>query len=443
MRHETAITVLAAVIVVAFALAAYYAWLSAKHRGESERWHKQSVQWQEQSTAKDTALGALLSQGLRTIAPTLQQPHGSEAEFSVPALLARSAFADFLRALGDQYAVDLHQVQQETALKVRNDLENGARESAKAAVHSFSSAMVSTAKGVSDAVSAALHKHADDDVFETLTQIEHGVQQLRHQAQSNVVMSGGLIGQRWASSTLTDVVRAAQGAIPDYTRVNACESERWLMPRMVGPVKLILSHLLDNATRYSPATAKVWVSAEHGHHGVTLLIDDAGKGMSVEELQYAQAVLDGRQDPDILAMPLHPRIGFPVIGRLARRYHLRVVLSTPSRFGGICASLFVPEEHFTAAPDTAQPVFQTTGFQAPAPAGPPVTANGLQKRRSRQPVQPQQSRRDHPTASEHRASVFGAWARTTRDLHGEAAAPQEPAEDAAVRTDQEEGSVDR
>ncbi len=61
---------------------------------------------------------------------------------------------------------------------------------------------------------------------------------------------------------------------------------------MVGPVRLILSHLLDNAARYSPPQTYVEVSTQLGHHGVTLLIDDAGKRMSDEELERARQTLE-------------------------------------------------------------------------------------------------------------------------------------------------------
>ncbi|CAM5677455.1 hypothetical protein SALBM311S_02127 [Streptomyces alboniger] len=440
MRHETAVAAsigLAAVLVVALGLAAYFAWLSAKHRA-------QATHWQEFAAAQDMALIALISQGLEPVTGSLQRPQPTSAEFAVPDCLGGSAFVENLRVLGERYVADLHQVQQATAASTRQQVEAEARESAKGAVKSFATAMVSTGINVSSEIAQALRRHHGSAIFATLTKINHGVQQMLHQAQSYVVLAGGLLGQRWPASALTDVVGAAQGAIPDYARIQPYASDRAVIARMVGPVKLILSHLLDNAARYSPPQTHVEVSAQHGHHGVTLLIDDAGKRMSEEQLERARRILDGRHEVDILNMEAHPRVGFPVIALLARRYGIKVVLSDSNRYGGMCASVFLPEAHLTTALAELEPAPQPTSVEAHAPSQPVLTENGLPTRTSRQPMhQPQQDPPGRRTSTEPaRPAVIGAWQQATRQARGTAATPQEHAQDTAVRTDQEERSLD-
>lgn len=438
MRHETAVAVafgIAAVLVAAVALAAYFAWQAAKHRA-------QAVHWKEIASAQDMALASLASTGLEQVAAALQQPQSTSSEFMVPDCLMGSVFVHNLRELGERYVADLHRVQGETAVATSRRVEAEARETAKAAVKSFATAMVSTGIDVSSEIAQALRRHSDSATFATLTRIDHGVQQMLHQAQSYVVLAGGLLGQRWPASSLTDVVGAAQGAIRDYARVQPYGSDRAVIARMVGPVKLILSHLLDNAARYSPPQTRVEVSAQHGHHGVTLLIDDAGKRMSEEQLDRTRRILDGRQEVDILNIEAHPRVGFPVISLLARRYGIRVVLSDSNRYGGMCASVYLPEALLTSIPTQLEPAPEPLGIEASVPQQSELTQNGLPTRTARRPVQQQGDGSRRASTAPGRAAVIGAWQQGSRRARDTIAVPQEQAQGTTAHTDQEEGALD-
>lgn len=281
MRHEIA-------VAVALAWAAAFVAVA----GLTVYFRTRAAHWQEEAAARDQALHSLVVQGLRSVASSQQAQQTAATEFAVPDRLADSDFMTNLRVLGERYMADLHHVRADTALATRRQVEDEARDAARAAVKSFATAMVSVGIDVSSDIAQALRRHHGDAVFPTLTKIDHGVQQMLHQAQSYVVLAGGLLGQRWPASTLTDVVGAAQGAIRDYARVQPYTCDRAVISRMVGPVRLILSHLLDNAARYSPPQTYVEVSTQLGHHGVTLLIDDAGKRMSDEELERARQTLE-------------------------------------------------------------------------------------------------------------------------------------------------------
>ncbi|MFD0314653.1 ATP-binding protein [Streptomyces flavalbus] len=419
MSHEIAVVVSlgsAALVVAVAGLAAYFAWLSRSHRS-------QAAHWQEQVVARDRALHGLIAQGLGSVASSVQMSQPAATEFDVSDCLADSAFVNDLRVLGERYVADLQQVQTETAVSVRRQVEDEAREAARAAVKSFATAAVSVGIDVSSEIARALRQHHDSTVFTTLTRIDHGVQQMLHQAQSYVVLGGGLLGQRWPASTLTEVVGAAQGAIRDYTRVQPYASDRAVISRMVGPVRLILSHLLDNAARYSPPQTYVEVSTQPGHHGVTLLIDDAGKRMSDEQLERARQILEGRRQVDILAMEAYPKVGFPVIALLARRYGIEVVLTGPNRYGGMRASVFIPDALLTTVqgdPATTQPA------QIEMSAESPVTENGLQIRRRRSPGgQQQTTAARRVSTAPGRSGVIGAWQQSSRSSRETAARTQE------------------
>ena len=240
MRHEIAVAVAlgwAAAFVAVAGLTVYF--------------RTRAAHWREEAAARDQALHSFVAHGLHTVASS-HQAEPAAAEFVVPGRLAGSEFMTNLGVLGERYVADLHQVRAETALATRRQVEDEAREAARAAVKSFATAMVSVGIDVSSEIAQALRRNHDGTLFATLTKIDHGVQQMLHHAQSYVVLAGGLLGQRWPASTLTDVVGAAQGAIRDYARVQPYTCDRAVISRMVGPVRLILSHLLDNAARYSP-----------------------------------------------------------------------------------------------------------------------------------------------------------------------------------------------
>ncbi|MCZ0990416.1 ATP-binding protein [Streptomyces diastatochromogenes] len=439
MSYETAAAaplVIAGVLIATVTLTAYFARQSAKHRARA-------AQWKAFASAQDLMLATAVSYGPERVAALLQQPLSGAPQFAVPDILIGSGFVENLRVLSERHVADLHRIQQETAVLTRQQVEAEARESAKTAVKSFATAMVSTGIDVSSEIAQALRRHRGGGIFETLTRIDHGVQQMLHQAQSYVVLCGGLLGQRWPASTLTDVVGAAQGAIRDYTRVQTYASDRAVIARVVGPVKLIVSHLLDNAARYSPPQTRVEVSAQNGHHGVTLLIDDAGKRMNEEQLERTRRILDGRQEVDILNTEAHPRVGFPVIALLARRYGIKVVLSDSNRYGGMCASVFLPEGLLTSIPTDLEPAApQPAVLEAPAPPQPALTENGLPTRTRRRQVQPQQAPIGRRTSTEPaRPAVIGAWQQSSRRARDAAAPPQRDAQDTATHTE-EERSVD-
>ncbi|MEC3917658.1 sensor histidine kinase [Nocardia sp. CDC160] len=284
----------------------------------------------------------------------------------------------------------------EAAAAARAQVESTARDATSAAVRAFGASVVSLGADVSQVLSAALRKHRNDETFETLTRIDHSVQQMIRQAQSYVIVCGGLPGRRWPQQTLTDVVGGATGRVRDYTRVRATELDRPVISRVVEPLVHTLATLLDNALRYSPPTSFVDIGFQEGHHGVTVIIDDAGVRMNPEQLEETRRVLAGDQVVDIHALGPTPRVGFPGVAALARRYGFSIYIDGPNMYGGMRAMVFIPET-LLAAPAPAV-VAAPTPVPAPAPAPAPdpeptvvamdsaptdLTPGGLPKRRRR------------------------------------------------------------
>ncbi|MFE3187482.1 ATP-binding protein [Nocardia sp. NPDC059240] len=284
----------------------------------------------------------------------------------------------------------------EAADSARTQVEGSAREATSAAVRAFGASVVSLGADVSQVLSAALRKHRNDETFETLTRIDHSVQQMIRQAQSYVIVCGGLPGRRWPQQSLTDVVGGATGRVRDYTRVRATELDRPVISRVVEPLVHTIATLLDNALRYSPPTSYVDIGFQEGHHGITVIIDDAGVRMNPEQLEETRRVLAGDQIVDVHALGPTPRVGFPGVAALARRYGFSVYVDGPNMYGGMRAMVFIPET-LLAAPTpvvVAAPTPVPVPVPVPAPDPEPtlvamesvpqdLTTGGLPKRRRR------------------------------------------------------------
>ncbi|BEK95735.1 hypothetical protein [Nocardia seriolae] len=282
----------------------------------------------------------------------------------------------------------------EAADAARAHVEGSAREATSAAVRAFGASVVSLGADVSQGVSAALRRHRNDETFETLTRIDHSVQQMIRQAQSYVIVCGGLPGRRWPQQTLTDVVGGATGRVRDYTRVRATELDRPVLSRVVEPLVHTIATLRDKALRYSPPTSFVDIGFQEGHHGITVIIDDAGVRMNPEQLEETRRVLAGDQLVDIHALGPTPRVGFPGVAALSRRYGFSVYIDGPNMYGGMRAMVFIPETLLAAPAPIAVPAPVPAPVPVPTPDPEPtlvamdsvshdLTPGGLPKRRRR------------------------------------------------------------
>ncbi|CAM5580039.1 hypothetical protein SALBM217S_01741 [Streptomyces griseoloalbus] len=342
-----------------------------------------------------------------------------------------------------------------TAQKEIAQVQATAVRSTEAAVRSVSSALVGMAAKTSRKVSEGVRAHEDDAAFETLTGIDHTVQQMLLVAQGWTILAGGKLTRHWPTTTLTDVVRAAMGSVEDYQRVQPQELTVAVRTRVVGPVVHTLALLLDNALRFSPPKSRVYVSFEQGHHGVTVFVDDSGLQMTPEQLDAARDILTGHRRNDITQLGARPQTGLRVAAALARSYGFRVDVQAPNSLLGTRALLTLPQNLLTtvpqapsAPPQPAQDAAPTTLASvpdgrlpalAPVPAAPqpalvpvppaaggPVhelpaartTASGLTVRNRRTtPAAPPAPR--PANAEPGRASVIADWARGTQRARAE------------------------
>jgi hypothetical protein len=294
-------------------------------------------------------------------------------------------------------------------------------QSAKATLKAMMRAVQSLANEQQVAISQMQDRHDDPDVLADLLRIDHMNSQLGRRAQATAVLCGSWPGLQRSDSSLTDVVRGATSRVRDYLRVNIpTESDVAVVSRAVEPVVLAVAELIDNGARHSQPNTSVEVNFQSAHNGMAVIIDDAGVGMTTEEMANAARLLAGDGADDINRLGDPPQVGFAVVGVLAKRYGFRVSVDTRSPYGGVRAVVFLPTELLTRAvrpqtPNTAvppaptqQPEEQPTDFER--------TPNGLPKRRRHTPAAEQAAPAAPAPArpAERTATGLGAWQRGTR-----------------------------
>ncbi|WP_067465276.1 ATP-binding protein [Nocardia amamiensis] len=436
--------ILAVAVVIAVAGALYAVQYAKAQRVKVEALTR------EQRATEDT-LERFAATTLPAVAESIRRFDSQVPPVEVQLGMENSRLAQCLRWISERYADDLSLMRSETreqtnaeaqqAIKgaedaARNEVAAASRQASSAAVRSFGTSVVSLGADVSQVVSAALREHRDDQVYETLTRIDHTVQQMIRQAQSYVIVCGGLPGRRWPAQTLTDVIGGAIGRVREYLRVRPAQLDRVVISRAVEPLVHTLATLLDNALRYSPPTSHVDVSFQEGHHGVTVIIDDAGVRMNAEQMEEARQVLAHERPVDIHQLGPSPKVGFPGIAALARRYGFTVYIDGPNVYGGMRAMVYIPES-LLVTPQNVQEVAPVVEAQpdpvtVPAPDAPSersaedeqspavheITSGGLPKRRRRTVALAPVGPRTEPGLA--RPEIAAAW--QTGSKSGRAAA---------------------
>ncbi|MEU6824164.1 ATP-binding protein [Streptomyces atriruber] len=442
-----ATTVVPSVLALAAGGAAWRFWGQYRgERAENGRIREQAEELARRQHATEHVLAQLAGGVIpRLGAEAERQGTGHGVDLELPEPLVNTSVAQRLAELADSAAHTVRKVQydaqtstsaqiteaRESAQNEASRARQGAEDSSRAAVRAVSSAMVGMASKLSQRVSQGVRRHEGDEAYETLVGIDHPTQQMLLVAQNYVVLSGGKLSRRWPATPMTDVVRAAMGSIEEYERVEHQELAATVTSRAVGPIVHALAVLLDNAVRYSPSSARVHVAFQEGHHGVSVIVDDAGLRMNEEQLTWAREILTGVRRDDINQLGAHPQTGLRAAAALAGDYGFRIDLEAPNPFGGTRVYMFIPKNLLTtsAAPTpTFTPAPAPTPTPTPAPAPAPVAEPALPKRtssglavRSRKTAatSPRPSTSDGGATAPGRPSIAAAWAKGTRSARTE------------------------
>ncbi len=199
-------------------------------------------------------------------------------------------------------------------------------------------------------------EETDPERLQHLYRLDHVSSRLRRNAGSLVVLSGSAgVDEQVTPLPLADIVRLALGEIEDYTRVDVIVPLNvTVVPSVVNDLVLMLAELMENATAFSPPHVRVTVSAQSTHYGVQIAVVDHGIGLSPDRLAQENARLERRERLDLVPTEV---LGLFVIGRLARRHNIGVVLS-PTAGGGVTATVQLGHHLLTSSsPQRAFPSY--------------------------------------------------------------------------------------
>ncbi|WP_236791320.1 sensor histidine kinase KdpD [Amycolatopsis sp. GM8] len=231
-------------------------------------------------------------------------------------------------------------------------------------------------------------REENTDRLAELYHLDHLATRLRRNAENLRVLAGrDASDSPPETSSLVDVIRAAMSSIDHYSRVTI---GRVVSLGVAGfaaeDLGRLVAELLDNATKSSPPTAPVRVSAHLTERGSVLVrIEDEGIGLPPDRMRELNDRLDNAPVLDDSAVR---HMGLAVVRRLADRHELKVWLDRRVPHGTI-ASVLLPasvvselsEAGWSGAQTVVFPASGSDGASSLAPEPPArLVSAGLPKR---------------------------------------------------------------
>jgi signal transduction histidine kinase len=190
----------------------------------------------------------------------------------------------------------------------------------------------------------------DPDQLSLLFQLDHLTTRSRRNAENLIILGGGKPGRQWRNPVpLLDVVRSAVGEAETYTGITIEQMPKASVAgAAVADIIHLLAELVDNATRFSPPTARVEVRGNVAGRGIVIEIEDQGLGIEREQLEELNETLQKPPDFSVMALSDEPRLGLFVVRQLSVRHGVRVTLTESPAYGGIRAIVLLPLALITA-----------------------------------------------------------------------------------------------
>jgi anti-sigma regulatory factor (Ser/Thr protein kinase) len=244
--------------------------------------------------------------------------------------------------------------------------------------------------GLADRLTAELDQverdERDPDRLAALFRLDLLTTLLRRTNHSLLVLGGDASARaRSSDELLSTVIRAAQGQIEQYDRVElAAIDDVAIRARAVDDLAKLLAELMDNACRYAPPLRAhdglprpdVVVFARLLGDRVIIQVIDEGVGIEPERLQEFNRRMAGRPQLDLTAVRA---MGLTVVAELAARHGIHVHLR-PGSMRGTVAEITLRDDLFvqgmpamalvggSGAPPTAvtKTVFRRSATAVPA-----------------------------------------------------------------------------
>ena len=197
-------------------------------------------------------------------------------------------------------------------------------------------------------ISSLEQSERDPETLDKLFRLDHMTTRMRRQAESLLVLADADRHDGWAEAEdMGDVLRGALSEIESYRQVVLAEIEPAVVKgSAVDSLIHLVAELLENATQFSPPTAKVTVYGRNTDNGYHLAVIDHGLGMTPEEVAQANRKLVSDLD---LTTESASVIGHHVVARIAKRFGILVRLSDNQPGAGVTANVLLPRELLSAA----------------------------------------------------------------------------------------------
>ena len=190
----------------------------------------------------------------------------------------------------------------------------------------------------------------DEERGEAMARLKGGLQRATHVVEQLLTLARQEGGQAerpqqtvdlhaLAAQVVTERAALAQAKSIDLGLVG--EESRVEMHGEAGPLHILLSNLVDNALRYTPAGGRVDVGVERAEGAVRLKVVDTGRGIPAEERHRVfDRFYRGESGTEVPGSGL----GLAIVQRIAQRYGARVVLSDGPGGTGLCVLMEFPRE---------------------------------------------------------------------------------------------------
>ncbi|WP_037682753.1 ATP-binding protein [Streptomyces cellulosae] len=283
------------------------------------------------------------------------------------------SFAEERIQLTESFAEERDRLVDENArLTARLRRATSERAAAISATANAAGRMQALATGMLADLRAMEERHSDEEVLADLLHLDHRTAQAGRLADSVAVLTGARSGRRWARPIVMEsILRGAMGRISGYQRVRVhSASEAAVAGHAAEGVMHALAELLDNAANFSPPSAEVHVYVEEVPAGVIVSVEDSGLVMGEVQLRRAEEAVSGESGG--LGGLTGTRLGLAVVGRLARKYGLRVSFR-PSARGGTGVLMLIPQDILTSLA-AAEPPAGLSSTSAAQPSPPAETS---------------------------------------------------------------------
>ena len=189
----------------------------------------------------------------------------------------------------------------------------------------------------------------DPQLLQGLFALDHMITTMRRNAENLLVLASEAPARAWTDPVpVLDVIRGAAAEVQDLSRIHIDVSASDNKP-VLGGYAVDLSHLLaelvDNSISFSPPATAVQVTAERGPMSIRIWVLDKGLGMTEDEFADANERVANPPDVDDLSTD---RVGFQVVGRLARRLGVQVRFQN-NPGGGVAVNVTIPISLFAEA----------------------------------------------------------------------------------------------